>query len=68
MFAKEPAKVQKEWQNGWQSTKQEIVQALQKVENMVDQHLSATESKIDNLEQNMKQIKGKVQVLSQTQD
>lgn len=44
------AKVQKEWQ----TYKQEIAKAIQKVERKVDQSL--VEAKIDNVEYNMNQI------------
>lgn len=45
----------------------EIVDAIQKVENKVEQWLGVLKAKIDNVEHNMKQVQENALVLEQTE-
>lgn len=68
LLVKELAKGQKEWQKSLQTNKQEILEAMQKVENKIEQRLTVLETKIDGFEHNMKQLNKKVHSLTQTQE
>lgn len=61
IIARELGKAPKEWQ----LHKPKIVDAIQKVESKVDQHLLALEGKMDKTEQNVKPINERTQELEQ---
>lgn len=60
------AKEMSQAQRDWQMHKQEILKAIHK-ESKVDQHLTALEAKMDNIEYNVKQMNEKAQALEQIQ-